>query len=294
MTEVIQDKSVFENKAKVGVVIPTFRRGKELIRCIQTLTGQSQAKFDIVVINDGGDEDVTALLRENCPWCIEITSSFDLWWTKSINFGLEYLLKNDYSAAIILNDDVTLSPAFVEKMIERYQKEEDSTLLISKVLDNDGNVWSLGGFVSWPLHGPMHLLVEASSINSARKITWSPGMGTLIPMKAIREIGFLDDQAFPQYFSDTDFGLRAINKGWKIVLNQECAVYNNISSTGGVSGVRRLKLHDLHFMLFDLRSADNLRARTTFTYRHAPFGLRTISLVIRLSKVLAFFVKRII
>lgn len=278
---------------KVGVIIPTFKRGNELICCIDSLRNGSNAAFDIVVINDGGCINVSSLLKDKHPQCIEIKSSSDLWWTKSINVGLEYLIENSYDVAILLNDDVTVSKDYIDNIVNTYI-ENKSNIIISKIIGKDGNIWSLGGVTDWPFNGPIHVADERYiSVQARRRITWSPGMGTLIPIAALSDVGLFDADSFPQYLSDTDFGLRASSKGWNIILNEKCVITNNIDSTGGISHRNPLRWKDLYFIFFDLRSADYLPARTKFTYRHAPRGLRTVSYGVRFLKVLAYFIKRI-
>lgn len=278
---------------KIGVIIPTYRRASALIECIQSVKIATALKFDVIVVNDGGDIAVSDALKQNFAGCIELTSDHDLWWTKAVNLGLAYLLNNGYTAAILLNDDVTVNPSFVDSMASIHHRSPDA-IIVSKVIDQNGVLWSLGGYVSWPFHGERHFLLPQSPSGSNHEITWSPGMGTLIPLVAVEKLGFLDERAMPQYLSDTDFGLRASKKGWKIILNQDCVVQNNTKSTGGVADITHFNFRDLYFIFFDLRSPDYLKARFTFIYRHAPFGLRTISFVIRVANIFAYFIKRFI
>jgi GT2 family glycosyltransferase len=276
---------------KIGVVIPTYKRANELIDCITSLYKESRKDFDVVVINDGGCENVSSLLRDKFPKCIEIKSADDLWWTKSVNKGLEYLIEKSCDAVILLNDDVTVSEGYIDKIIDNYILSKN-TIIISRIVDRNGNVWAMGGRTKWPCHGPTHILENYSTSNRCGVVTWSPGMGTLIPIEALLDVGLLDSVSFPQYLSDTDFGLRASAKGWVFRINNECVIVNNTDSTGGLALKTKVKLSDLFFIFFNLRSSDYLPARLRFTYRHAPFGLRTIAVIIRIVKVCGFFLRR--
>jgi GT2 family glycosyltransferase len=277
---------------KIGVVIPTYKRPDPLIQCIQSLRVRCTTDFDIIVINDGGDPDTTSKLRQLQPNCIELVSPRDLWWTKAVNEGLSFLMGREYSAAILLNDDVTVSPGFVDTIARAHQQEPGS-IIVSKIVDEQGRIWAMGGYVSWPFIGERHITSIAGRRKGSHLIRWSPGMGTLIPLHAVARIGLLDDRNLPQYLSDADFGLRATRAGLRMILNEQCVVHNNTRTTGGLDAKRSPRLSDLQFVLFDRRSADYLKARATFIYRHAPFGLRTISFAIRLAKVAVYLVQRI-
>jgi GT2 family glycosyltransferase len=280
-----------DTQRKIGVVIPTYKRADSLIRCIESLRAGCTTAFDVVVVNDCGDPDTTSKLRQLHPDCIELVSTRDLWWTKAVNEGLSYLITREYSAAILLNDDVTVAPGFVEA-ISRAHCQAPSAIIVSKILDEFGKVWALGGYVSWPFKGERHITSLQQSRDRKNEIRWSPGMGTLIPLEAIAKIGLLDDHNLPQYLSDVDFGLRATRAGLQMVLNEQCVVRNNTQTTGGLGAKRRPKLSDFYFLLSNRRSADYLKARAVLIYRHAPFGLRTISLAIRLGKVAFHCAKR--
>jgi GT2 family glycosyltransferase len=272
---------------KVGVVIPTYKRALELDQCIKSLKKNTLNNFTIVVVNDCSDEEVSRVLHVNHPECIEITSTTDLWWTKSINVGLRYLVDNKFDAAILLNDDVTVESGFIDSMMAFFLEHQDN-ILISKIVDQDNRVWSIGGDVSWPFYGERHISPECQE----NSISWSPGMGTLIPLKVVNQIGYLDEKAMPQYLSDTDFGLRATRNGWVILLNKSSVVRNNTLSTGGILGEKKLTFKDFRFILFNLRSPDYIKARFIFIFRHAPVGLKTISFITRQLKLVIYFVKR--
>lgn len=278
---------------KLGVVIPTHSRPHSLLKCIESLRASAKADYELIIVNDGGDPITSTLLRTAGTNCVELISKSDLWWTASINLGLRYLLERGYNAAVLMNDDVTVDCGFLDTLEMAHRQFPDS-VIVSKILDENGAVWALGGDVSWPFRGERHITAMTSSESSGQRVLWSPGMGTLIPTQILTTIGLLDERNFPQYLSDADYGLRVTNAGYRILVSDNSIIRNNTQTTGGVSSKTRMKLEDLRFILFDYRSADYLKARAAFIYRHAPRGLRTISLVTRLAKIAAFSLKRMI
>jgi GT2 family glycosyltransferase len=222
-----------------------------------------------------------------------LVSKSDLWWTASINAGLRYLLEHEYDASVLMNDDVTVDCGYMDTLAMAHRQFPDS-VIASKIVDENGAVWAVGGDVSWPYRGERHITAMTSSESSSQRVLWSPGMGTLIPTEILTKIGLLDEKNFPQYLSDADYGLRVTKAGYRILVSENSIVRNNTQTTGGVSIKTRMKLEDVRFILFDYRSADYLKARAAFIYRHAPRGLRTISLVTRLAKIAAFSLKRMV
>lgn len=278
---------------KIGVVIPTYKRANELRKCIKSVREGAIKDFDIIVINDSCCKKVSKIITENPTNCVEIKSLNDLWWTKSINLGLKYLIEKSYDVAILLNDDVTVSDQFIDNIVDFYVANQNH-IVVSKIVDENGNVWAIGGTTNWPFKGPIHNLNSMHVKKNNKKITWSPGMGTLIPIKALLEIGLFDEEAFPQYLSDADFGLRATRKGWNIIVDETSIIMNDTKSTGGMGQKDKMVLRDIYLIFFSMSSADYLPARLKFTFRHAPFGLRLISAISRMVKIFGFIFKRIL
>jgi GT2 family glycosyltransferase len=274
---------------KVGVVIPTFKRPQELRRCIESLKNHSVTEFSIVVINDSSDIKVSKVIQ-SFPYAIEIASKTDLWWTKSVNLGLKYFLDKNFDAVIILNDDVILEKDYIDNMINFFARNRNS-IVVSKVINQAGKVWSIGGDVSWPFIGEYHIPFDDRSLH---QIKWAPGMGTLIPIEVLKKVGFFDEFSMPQYLSDADYGLRATRKGVRLILNESSVVRNNTNLTGGLQSKNKLSLNDLKFIFFDFRSPDYIKARTVFIFRYAPLGLKLLSLLIRILKIIFYFAKRLL
>jgi len=73
----------------VAAIIPTHRRPEKLGLCLDSLAGSGHGGLAVIVVNDGACPDTSRLLRERHPGVIEIVSSADLWWSASVNAGIE-------------------------------------------------------------------------------------------------------------------------------------------------------------------------------------------------------------
>ena len=98
---------------KVSVVIPTFNRRQSLVRCLETLSGQtfSAADFEVIVVSDGSTDDTHEFLSTFKP-------PFLLKWFKQTNQGPAAAQNFGVAAAtgdviVFLDDDCICDPGVV-------------------------------------------------------------------------------------------------------------------------------------------------------------------------------------
>lgn len=94
---------------------------------------------------------------------------------------------------------------------------------------------------------------------------WCGGMGTFLPTKLIEEIGYFDQNIFPQYDGDTDFFLRAKGKGYRVLCYPELIIYNNEKNTGRRDGY---SFANYIWWMTDIKSFMNVQTRFRLFRRH--------------------------
>ena len=146
---------------------------------------------------------------------------------------------------------------------------KQNEILGSKVFFNNGarilshgGVWnSKTGSLSCNGYGEM----DSDKYGEEFAADWTGGMGTLFPVQLIKDIGLFDDKNFPQYFGDSDFFLRAREKGYLITVSPKLIVRNDETHTG-LSHNLGLKTYLLS--LYSMQSLHNVMIRGKFYKRH--------------------------
>jgi GT2 family glycosyltransferase len=125
---------------------------------------------------------------------------------------------------------------------------------------------------------------DADKYKQVRQVDWLTGMGTLIPVNAIRNIGYWDAKNFPQYHGDSDFTYRAKLNGYKILVDPDLIIYNSTKS----SGIEHRGSFKKMIRLFtDIRSKSNFKRNLKFYRKYAtsiraylPFLLLYIRIIL--------------
>ena len=107
------------NKHSIYIIIPVHNRVEYTRSCLRSLYQQTMRGFEIIVIDDGSTDGTTEMIAAQFPDVVLLRGDGNLWWTRSINMGVEYALAQKPEYIITLNDDIILQVDFIEAMLRR-------------------------------------------------------------------------------------------------------------------------------------------------------------------------------
>lgn len=260
---------------KIFVIIPVHNR-KEITReCLNHLTNQTYNVFSVVVIDDGSEDGTDKMIEEEFPQTVLLHGEGNLWWTGSMNRGIEYVLTicepEDY--ILVLNDDLTISEDYLEKL--SILANRFPTSLIGSVIVNTNDKHSvLSGAikVNW-------WTAKRINLDAGKDITLIPkghfsetslltGRGVLIPVKVFREIGLYNNRHYKQ-FGDTELTKRAEKAGYQLIVSYDSIVYSQPLKTNNIMNDGLYELSDFWSYLFDEHANTNLIFRYWFAFDNA-------------------------
>ena len=285
-------------KPHVTIVIPCFNGWIYTSQCLKSVFNSNYINFNVIVVNDGSTDETSSSLKKYFPKVEEIIGNGNLWWSRSMNLGFKEALSNNSQYVLVLNNDVFINPNTIYNLVNTailYPKSIPGSIIYN--LQKPNIIWSAGGMMKWPWPGEFQLGMgeyDNNQYNGIRSVDWTPGMGTLINTSILRDLNFYDEKNMPQYLSDVDLCLRAKKKGYSILINSDCIIYNNIENTGGITkATSKFNFKLIKEMFLSFRSPDFYKARATFILRHCNWYLLFFALFIRYTRLLIFIVKRL-
>ncbi len=241
---------------------------KQLLTC---LAKQKYQNFQIVVVDDGSTDGTGNYLKQHYPQVKVITGSGNLWWTGSLNIGIQYILQhasgNDY--ILTINNDCQIDESYLAQ-ISKYAKEK--MVVGSKIIDQKtGKLWDLGVMIDWS-RGKI-----AGRTKSSDPLDAITTKGTLYPVSMFHHIGLLSHH-LPHYISDYELTIRAKRLGYTLVVRDDCVVTNDVRNTGiGDSLSETISLKQSLELMFDRRSKLNIIDQFWFITLACPARFRTIN-----------------
>ncbi len=262
-----------------SIIIPVHNGLGYTKNCITTIlsilndSGIDYNQAPIVVVNDGSTDGTGEWIRESYPFIHLLNGDGNLWWSGGINAGVRYAIDNlnvDY--ILLWNNDITPAADYFKQVQKIINKAESPEIICSVVYDKDQPdiIISTGCYFNTKT-GTLRLInyhVKESELTTEKLIINSfGGMGTLIRKDVFQKIGFFDEVNFPQYYGDTDFGLRSSMAGFKITLNPMQKIWNDRTNTGLHSKKGGLK--ELFESYRSIKSLYNINKDLKFYGKHS-------------------------
>ena len=219
---------------RIGVSIINFRTGALTIACAQSaLVAAEGLSVDIVIVDnfsgDGSAEligDWIATLPPEAPVRL-VLSDENAGFSAGHNIGIEALPNADW--IFLLNSDGVVAKDFFERLGHTIAQADPKTgLLAPQIEDQQGNVQ----VSNFKRPSPISELERGACTGVVTKLVrrwvvalpppanlddvqWVSFAGVVLRQEMIADIGPMDEDYF-LYFEDTEYCLRATQRGWKI------------------------------------------------------------------------------
>ena len=210
------------NKATVGVLIPVYGQLDHLRRCLESLSAKrSMARFEITLVDDGtkgGIGDVT----KGLPVHRVVTRKVNGGFTAAVNEGLALVMK-EHDHVVLLNSDMEVDDDWLDSLLERSSSPGVGLVGGMEVALSDSDIILCGGNRRAVRSGRVidtELLDRTGRLSRGdwgrpERMEWVSFGFALIRRACYEALGPLDSR-FRNYFSDTDYGMRATLAGFEV------------------------------------------------------------------------------
>lgn len=223
---------------KTLVIIPNYNKVDLLKDCLLHLLNQNTKDFDVLIVDNGSDEDTVNTINEmsnNDERIHKILLSDNFGFATAVNKGFKYSIDNNYTYSILLNNDAFVDNNFVRALVNKISRHKRcfavSSLMISyynkNLVDDFGDKYTLLGFAyqSKTAH-------RVSSIVEDEKVFSACGGASIYSNLILQKIGFMDDNFFA-YLEDVDLSYRAKLNGYFITTCKDAICHHIGSATSG-------------------------------------------------------------
>jgi len=204
---------------KIGALIVTYYPDEILFKNIDSV--QSQVDKILIVDNTPEESSIISDIRKSEH--VEVFSfGNNQGMAKALNHGCQWFIDNEYSHALLLDQDSIIDCNVVEEL---------SLLLdIPDVCMSSPNIICMTTDISNTTVNsyyhtvPKGLWFEREKVdNTPLEVLFNITSGSLIDLNKWREIGMFDEQLFIEAV-DTEFGLRANSSNYKILISNKCTL----------------------------------------------------------------------
>lgn len=223
------------NQPKVNVVIVNWNGLEDTSVLLESLSKISYSNYFIVIVDNNSANDEAEKLENLCRGKVHlIKCNENLGFAGGNNVGIKYSLEEKADYILLLNNDTTVQPDFLEILVNKFEVENQAGIIAPRInyYYKPEKIWSDGGYIS-RLRGSGFAYsekFESEADSNEKVVSFVSGCCMLIKSEVFSKVGLFDENYF-LYTEDTDLCLRTLNAGYKIIVSPKSKIFHKVGSS---------------------------------------------------------------
>lgn len=224
----------------ISIVIPNYNGVEHLKTCYESLKKQSYDNFRLILVDNGSKDDSVKYTKEQFPQAEIVEMGYNSGFAKAVNAGIKRSMEaEDTGLILLLNNDIELSPDFLEEAIETFKRIPEASILAVKMLNYfDRNIIDdCGDFIKSGGGSPLargHGEQDTGEYNKEEFIFGACAGAAFYKPEVFRKTGYFDETFFA-YYEDIDLSFRAQLAGFKCYYTPNAVCYHKRGGTSSVA-----------------------------------------------------------
>ena len=218
------------------IIIPNLNGAEHLKTCYRSLKSQTVREFKLILVDNNSSDDSVDLTLSELPDAEIIRLEKNHGFAGAVNKGLAFAISdNRYESVLLLNNDIELTPDFIEKGLKTFQQHPDAYMIAVKMLNyyNRNIIDDCGDFIKALGGSPFargHGEEDRGQYDKTEYIFGACAGAAFYRLILFREIGYFDEIFFA-YYEDIDISFRAQLAGYKCIYQPEAVCYHKRGGT---------------------------------------------------------------
>lgn len=223
---------------KIVIILLNWNGKKDTLECLASLQKVDYPQFQTIIVDNGSTDQSVAAFRQAYPHIPVLETKANLGFAGGNNVGIEWALRHHADWILLLNNDTTVDPQFLNAFIHASKEQPKAKILGAKILryHQPKIIDHLGGF--WNGHKGEFISPESGQTDhpyfNMQRVDYVCGAALLMHRSVPETIGLLEPKFF-LFWEESDFCYRALRAGLQVWTAPEAKVWHKVSSsfTGG-------------------------------------------------------------
>jgi len=225
---------------KIIIILLNWNGKKDTLECLASLQKVEYPNFLTIVVDNGSTDDSVPALRAAYPNLPILETQANLGFAGGNNVGIEWALRHHAQWILLLNNDTTVAPDFLNAFLLAAKEQPKAKILGAKIyrssdptrIDHCGGFWNpkIAEFES-PASGHLD---DPYAFTEMKPVDYVCGAALFMHRSVPEAIGLLEPRYF-LFWEETDFCFRARKAGLEVWTAPSAKIWHKVSSsfTGG-------------------------------------------------------------
>lgn len=222
----------------VTIIVLNWNNVHDTLDCLGSLAQLDYPNYQVLVVDNGSSDDSVLRIRAMFAEVGILETGKNLGYAGGNNAGIRQGLEDGADLICILNNDVTVEPAFLTRLLDALAADPRAGIATPLIVDerDKSRVWALGASVDWK-RGSVQRLHAGRPTAELKGFTpfevgVAPGTALLVKGVVFEQAGFLDEKYF-LYYEEADWCIGVQKAGYKILAVPDSVVMHKVSDTLG-------------------------------------------------------------
>jgi GT2 family glycosyltransferase len=261
---------------KVAVVILNHN-GKVLAeRCLRSVVASPYTNKEIILVDNASTDHSPEYLQTVFPNIVVLNNSENLGVAGGRNRGFREAVSRGNDYVLSLDNDAHIDARLIGRLVEVAESDSRIGVLGPKTYSDDGSarIQCAGGSITYTQNVCSHRglgEVDRGQFDEIQDVDYFPGFGFMARREVFEKLNFLDEGFYGYGYEDTDFCLRAVQAGYRVVYVPGAVMWHQGSATIGDYSPRKKYLEAVNSVYF-VRKYGKRTERIKYAF-FAGFGL---------------------
>jgi GT2 family glycosyltransferase len=215
--------------AWVAVVVLNWNNEADSLECLSSLA-LSRPRVDAILVDNGSTDGSAEVLAGSGLATHVLRTGKNLGYAGGINQGVDFALAHGYEYVVVLNNDTVVPPETIGRLVAHLAAQGAPAAISPRIMyaDEPASMWFGGGIVDrgWPRHLQSSEL--RASLDVVRESEILSGCCIVASRASWIQAGPLDPSFF-LIFEDSDWSLRAVTAGLRLLVADDCLLHHKVS-----------------------------------------------------------------
>lgn len=228
-------------KKKVTVITLNYNQTDYTYNCVKSILESNYSNFELILVDNGSSPKNFKLLKNKLPKDDRLLIARledNIGYVGGVNYGLKKANETDCDYFLIMNNDTLIDTEAIKELVITSEKHQGKAIISGKVYNYDdkdtlqfiGNAKSVKGLFDYPAFVKNRREKDIGQYDQEMEMGMLDDIFWIIPKNIIDKIGLYSEYFF-LYGEQTDFALRAVKEGFKLIYTPKAKLWHKGSIT---------------------------------------------------------------